>query len=153
MSALLDTLPRFRPMREADLDAVLAVENAIYAHPWTRGNFEDSLRAGYGCWMLEWREVLVGYGVLMPGAGETHLLNISVAADWQRQGHGRSLLEFFVARSRELRATALFLEVRPSNRAARALYAANGFREIGRRPRYYPAAGGREDAILMGRQL
>ncbi len=153
MSAQLETLPRFRPMREADLDGVLEVENVIYPHPWSRGNFEDSLRAGYGCWLLEWRQALVGYGVLMPGAGEAHLLNISVARDWQRQGHGRALLDFFVARSRELRATALFLEVRPSNAAARALYAGQGFRELGRRPHYYPAVAGREDAILMGRQL
>ena len=153
MSAQLEPVPRFRPMREADLDAVLEAENAIYPQPWTRGNFEDSLRAGYACWLLEWRQALVGYGVLMPGAGEAHLLNISVAHDWQRQGHGRALLDFFVTRSREMRADALFLEVRPSNAAARALYAATGFCELGRRPRYYPAVGGREDAILMGRNL
>ena len=153
MSAQLDTLPRFRPLREADLDGVAAIERELYSHPWTRGNFDDSLRAGYSCWVMESDGLLCAYGVLMLGAEEAHLLNLSVAHAFQRRGFGRKLLEFFVLRSREFGARAMFLEVRPSNEAGRALYTTAGFRTLGVRPRYYPAAKGREDAILMGRDL
>lgn len=140
-------------MREADLDTVAAVEADIYSHPWTRGNFEDSLRAGYSAWVLEGGGELRAYGVLMMGVGEAHLLNLSVARAWQRRGVGRELLSFLAARAREMGAGMLLLEVRPSNGAARALYAADGFRELAVRRNYYPAHGGREDAVVMGRPL
>ena len=80
MSAILKDaprkLPRLTPMRNADLAEVLSIEDAVYSHPWTRGNFADSLRAGYQCWT--WRDggELLGYFVLLVAAGEGHLLNL-----------------------------------------------------------------------------
>jgi [ribosomal protein S18]-alanine N-acetyltransferase len=150
MSAQFDTLPRLRPLRAADLDRVMEIEPAIYSHPWTRGNFEDSLKAGYSCWAIDSAGTLAGYGVLMTGVREAHLLNLSVATEWQGRGLGRHLLEQFIALARDSDAVQMFLEVRPSNVAARHLYADVGFREITVRRGYYPAARGREDAILMG---
>lgn len=150
MSAQLDNLPEFRPMRAADLDRVMQVEPGLYTHPWTRGNFDDSLIAGYSCWVVECRGNLAGYGVLMLGVREAHLLNLSVAAPWQRRGFGRMLLGHFVNVARGSDAAQMFLEVRPSNAAARRLYVKFGFREITVRRGYYPSGCGREDAILMG---
>ena len=153
MSALPDTLPGFRPMREADLDSIMHIEPCIYSHPWTRGNFLDSLKAGYGCWVMEVGGDCVGYGVLMIGMREAHLLNLSVAPERQGRGYGRALLDHFIELARSAEAEQMFLEVRPSNLAARRLYAEFGFRDIAVRRGYYPADRGREDAILMGRAL
>jgi ribosomal-protein-alanine N-acetyltransferase len=153
MSAQLDNLPEFRPMRAADLDRVMEVEPALYSHPWTRGNFDDSLAAGYSCWVVECGGALAGYGVLMIGVREAHLLNLSVAAAWQHRGFGRMLLGHFVHIARGSDAAQMFLEVRPSNAAARRLYVEFGFRQITVRRGYYPSGRGREDAILMGLDL
>ncbi len=153
MSAVLSAAPVFRPMRAADLDAVLAIERSIYTHPWTPGNFRDALQAGYSCWVIECGGHVAGYGVLMIGVREAHLLNLSVAADWQGRGLGRSLLHHFITIARGCEAQRIFLEVRPSNEAARSLYADTGFHELCVRHGYYPAGAGREDAILMGLDL
>lgn len=153
MSAQLDDLPNLRPMRPADLDRIMAIEPVIYTHPWTRGNFDDSMRVGYSCWVIDFGGAVAGYGVLMVGVREAHLLNLSVAPEWQGRGLGRSLLEHFVRIGRESDAQQMFLEVRPSNTSARRLYAQFGFRDISVRRGYYPAAGGREDAMLMGLML
>ena len=150
MSAQLDNLPELRPMRAADLDRVMELEPVLYAHPWTRGNFDDSLAVGYSCRVLEFGGALAGYGVLMIGVREAHLLNLSVATAWQRRGFGRMLLDHFVQVARAGEAAQLLLEVRPSNRVARRLYVEFGFREITVRRGYYPSGRGREDAILMG---
>ena len=149
MSAVLRPGPELARMREDDLDQVVAIENAIYSHPWTRGNFADSLRAGYEChtWRLEGE--LVGYFILMAAAGEAHLLNLSVSAPHQRSGHGKALLSEAVEVARALHARNLFLEVRPSNSAAQALYTRFGFRTIAVRRGYYPAHAGREDALVL----
>jgi ribosomal-protein-alanine N-acetyltransferase len=114
-------------MTEADLRAVLEIEEAIYAFPWTPGNFRDSLRAGYSCWVYRDGEELIGYAVLILAAGEAHLLNLSVAARAQSRGHGRSLLSNVVGVAREHGAKVLFLEVRPSNEVGQRLYAGYGF--------------------------
>jgi [ribosomal protein S18]-alanine N-acetyltransferase len=153
MSAVLKDAPRLARMTERDLDEVLAIENVIYTHPWTRGNFLDSLLAGYECrtWRLE-RE-LIGYFILMAGAGEAHLLNLSVAAAHQRSGHGSALLREASAMARGMRAEQLFLEVRPSNLGAQALYRRFGFRKVGVRRGYYPAHSGREDALVLSLPL
>jgi [ribosomal protein S18]-alanine N-acetyltransferase len=150
MSARLAPQVALRPMCAADLDQVMSIEPTLYSHPWTRGNFDDSLKAGYSCWVVESEASMVGYGVLMIGFREAHLLNLSVATDWQGQGLGRALLEKFVQLARQNDTVQLLLEVRPSNEGARRLYARFGFREISVRRGYYPAKGGREDAILMG---
>jgi len=153
MSAVLKDLPRLAAMRDQDLDEVLAIENAVYTHPWTRGNFADSLRSGYAC--RTWRAPgeLVGYFVLMAAAGEAHLLNLSIAAAWQRRGHGTALLGEAMRVGRDLGARNIFLEVRPSNRPGQALYERHGFREIAQRRNYYPASSGREDALVLSRAL
>ncbi|MBI2312208.1 MAG: ribosomal protein S18-alanine N-acetyltransferase [Betaproteobacteria bacterium] len=153
MSAQLDTAPVVRPMRATDLDAVVAVEEVVYPFPWTRGNFGDSIKAGYHCRVCEVAGELVAYGVMMIGADEAHLLNLSVAAEWQRQGLGRFLLHHFVRIARDCRAGMMYLEVRPTNTAARTLYESEGFHEIALRRNYYPAENGREHAVVMGLTL
>ena len=153
MSARLDILPRYRRMTARDLDAVMEIENAIYPYPWTRGNFSDSLDAGYHCWIIEDDGAVIGYCVVMIAAGEAHLLNLSIAPGWQRRGLGSALLRFVIDLARNHMAGKIYLEVRPSNLAARALYGRAGFAEIGWRRAYYPAAAGREDALVMGLDL
>ena len=154
MSAVLQENPTYRPMRSSDLDAVLVIERAIYTHPWTLGNFRDSLQAGYSCWIMECAGYLVGYGVVMPGVKEAHLLNVSIAQPLQRRGLGRQLLEYFIRVARGWEAERMLLEVRPSNVAARALYEDAGFSAKAVRREYYPVDGkGREDAILMALDL
>jgi ribosomal-protein-alanine N-acetyltransferase len=153
MSAVLKHLPRLAAMRDADLQEVLAIEKDVYTHPWTRGNFADSLRSGYAC--RTWRAdgVLVGYFVLMAAANEAHLLNLSIAAAWQRRGHGTALLGEAMRIGRDMGAHNVFLEVRPSNLPGQALNERHGFAKIAQRRNYYPAPGGREDALVYSRAL
>ncbi len=153
MSAVLKDAPRLSRMRESDLAEVMAIEDAIYSHPWTRGNFADSLRAGYQCWTWRLDDELLGYFVLLVAAGEAHLLNLSVAAARQRAGHGSGLLKEAMRLARGRGAQHMFLEVRPSNLAGKALYERFGFREVAVRPGYYPAHAGREDALVLTRAL
>jgi [ribosomal protein S18]-alanine N-acetyltransferase len=142
-----------RPMQLADLEPVLGIELRAYPFPWTRGIFEDCLRAGYPSWVLQEGAAIIGYAVLSVAAGEGHVLNVCVDPALQRRGHGRRLLHALLHLARGRGAQRLFLEVRPSNPAAIALYESEGFNEIGRRPRYYPAHDGREDAIVMAMEL
>ena len=149
MSAVLKDAPQLSPMRESDLEEVMAIERAIYSHPWTRGNFVDSLNAGYECRCLRLGTELLGYFVVMVAAQEAHLLNLSIDAGHQRRGLGSGLLRDAADLARRLGARNVFLEVRPSNRGAQALYTRFGFRKIGTRRGYYPAQAGREDAIVL----
>ena len=153
MSAQLDNLPRYRSMTPGDLDTVMAIENEVYPHPWTRGNFCDSLAAGYHCRIMELSGEVVGYSVVSVGAGEAHLLNLSISAQWQRRGLGREMLRFMIGLTREFFAHKIYLEVRPSNLAGRTLYASAGFIEVATRRDYYPGQGGREDAVIMELEL
>jgi ribosomal-protein-alanine N-acetyltransferase len=153
VSAVLRPAPAFEPMRESDLRAVLEIEEGIYEFPWTLGNFRDSLRAGYACWVIRESRRVIGYAILMLAAGEAHLLNLSVAAAWQRRGHGRKLLHNVVQLAREHKAKILFLEVRPTNEVGQRLYSGHGFRQIGVRRGYYPARKGREDALVLALDL
>lgn len=153
MSAQLDILPLYRRMSVGDLDAVMAIEERVYAQPWTRGNFTDSMDAGHHCWIAELRGMAVGYSVAAIAVGEAHLLNLSIAAAWQRRGLGAELLRFMLKLAQDYGAQRVFLEVRPSNAAARALYRRAGFSEIGVRRAYYPAETAREDALVLERVL
>ena len=153
MSAQLDSTPRYRRMVPVDLDAVMAIEKVIYPHPWTRGNFADSLVAGYHCWMREVAGEIIGYAVVAIAVGEAHLLNISIASARQRRGYGRELLAFLLKLARDYKAEKMFLEVRPSNTSGLALYVGSDFRVIGRRRGYYPDGGKPEDAIVMELKL
>ena len=156
MSALPRPAPELhaRPMQVSDLVRVLEIESAIYPFPWTRGNFSDSLKAGYDAWVFDAPAGTIGYAILMWIPDEVHLLNISVDADSQGQGHGRAMLEWLCGDARRRGARSMLLEVRPSNTAARRLYATSGFEQIGVRRGYYPAAEGtREDALVLRREL
>ena len=149
MSAQLDAQIRIRPMLDSDLAQVLRIERASYDFSWTAGNFHDSLRAGYSTWVAEQERQVLAYLVLLLGHEEGHILNLTVAPEWRRLGIATELLRHAAHTARFHRADALFLEVRPSNEGARALYRRLGFSELGVRRRYYPAADGREDAIVM----
>lgn len=143
----------FRPMTLADLDAILRIEPTIYSHPWTRGNFTDSLASGYSAWVMAQAEEIIGYALVMFVLDEAHLLNVSVAKAYQGQGLGRQLLAHLIAIALKQAAVNVFLEVRVSNKQAIGLYEAMGFCEMGIRRAYYPSKGGREDAVLMGLAL
>lgn len=145
--------PALRPMRSADLDVVMEIERRAYPFPWTHGIFRDCLQAGYPSWVMLDGDHIIGYGVVSIAAGEAHVLNVCVAPEEQGHGHGRRLLRALVRVARGHGAERMFLEVRPSNPNAIALYHDEGFNEIGRRPRYYPAHEGREDAIVMAMEL
>ncbi|MDB5989246.1 MAG: rimI [Herbaspirillum sp.] len=138
-------------MQVSDLDEVVAVEQRIYSHPWTKGNFEDSLNSAYYARLLRDAEQrLLGYFLLMPVFDEAHLLNLSVDADSQHRGYGRRLMGEAVNLARLHNLQTMLLEVRVSNRQALSFYKRYGFCEIGRRKRYYPTATtSREDAIMM----
>ncbi len=145
----------FSRMQVDDIEEVVAIENDVYPHPWTRGNFLDSLYSGYETWTLrEESGPLAGYFLLMLAVDEAHLLNISVRRSLQGRGVGRMQLDKVAELSKENGMSSVLLEVRPSNERALAVYQRYGFIEIGRRKGYYPAAGNtREDAIVMRFQL
>lgn len=155
MSAVFNPVEaEFQPLTESDLDAVLSIENLAYAHPWTRGNFIDSLRSGYQAQMLTAGGVLIGYFVAMKGVDEVHLLNVTVAPDHQNQGWGWVLLDGLALWSRGQGAQWLWLEVRASNTRAQQIYEHQGYRRVGERKNYYPAFNGvREDAVVMSLKL
>lgn len=137
------------PMRAEHVDAVHRIERDVQDFPWTPGNFRDALEAGYDCSIWCEGGQIVGYGIVMPALDEVHLLAIGIARGRQREGRGRRLLAALMAQARARGAVRMLLEVRPTNVAARALYATTGFEAIGVRKDYYPAAHGREDALVL----
>ncbi|TXG87367.1 MAG: ribosomal-protein-alanine N-acetyltransferase [Rhodocyclaceae bacterium] len=149
MSAVLAPRVEMLPMNANDLDDVLAIESAVYPFPWTRGNFADSLAAGYSAWVCRIGGELVGYAVIMMVLDEAHLLNISVDQSRHGMGFGARLLRHAMSVARTLGARMLLLEVRPSNERALQLYKHFGFVRIGVRKAYYPAHDGREDALVL----
>jgi len=159
MSAVLRDKRLLLPLGVTQLEAVLEIERHAYEFPWTHGNFIDSLAAGYVARAIYGeRGEMLGYFIAMPGVDEMHLLNLTVAPAFQRQGHARFLLDELVAVCRERHAAQLWLEVRQSNERARALYLRYGFQSIGTRRGYYPASrathpSGREDAAVMSLQV
>ena len=155
MSAVLKTAEvRFEPLVEARLDEIVAIETRAYEHPWSRGNFADSLRSGYQAQVLVGGTTVLGYFVAMKGVDEVHLLNITVAPEHQSQGWGRLILDAIALWARGQGAQWLWLEVRVSNARAQHIYERHGYRRVGERKGYYPAAHGqREDAIVMSLKL
>ena len=155
MSAVFKTMEAgFEPMTEARLDEVVAIEGRAYHHPWTRGNFADSIRSGYQAQLLCGGGTVLGYFVAMKGVDEVHLLNITVAPQHQGQGWGRVMLDALALWSRAQGAQWLWLEVRVSNARAKAIYERYGFRHVGTRRNYYPGdASTREDAVVMSLAL
>lgn len=149
MAAVVKPVIQVRGMRADDLATVSAMENASYDFPWSAGIFSDCVKAGHPCWVLCVDQDIAGYGILSMGAGEAHVLNLCIGPDFRGRGLGRHLLGRLLDIARWNGAERIFLEVRPSNPLAKTLYESVGFNEIGRRPRYYPAKNGREDAIVM----
>lgn len=143
-----------RDMTEDDLESVLRIEREVHAYPWTPGNFSDALRSKYVCKIYESEtDRMIGYAVLMPAVDEMELLDIAIDAEHQRRGFGGNLLEELAVLARRANMRRMVLEVRASNEAAVGLYRKSGFTDIGLRRDYYRAKNGREDAILMGRNL
>jgi ribosomal-protein-alanine N-acetyltransferase len=154
MSAILkEPALNFRPMLEGDLPEIIGIERHSYPHPWTQIIFGDCLHAGYSCWVCGRNGMIEAYGILSVAAGEAHLLNICVRDESRQQGVGRKMLRHLVAIARRHDTEVIFLEVRTSNLAARALYEDEGFNELGNRRDYYPAGNGREDALILARTL
>jgi ribosomal-protein-alanine N-acetyltransferase len=155
MSAVFKSFEaQFEPLTEARLDEVVAIEARAYEHPWTRGNFVDSLRSGYQAQLLGAEGKVIGYFVAMMGVDEVHLLNITVAPEFQGQGWGRVLLDALALWARGQGAQWLWLEVRASNARAQRIYEHHGYRRVGERKGYYPARlGKREDAVVMSLPL
>lgn len=153
MSAVPQSQLNFRRLRATDLAEVARTEKALYEFPWSPGNFRDSLEAGYDCWGVCHGNALIGYAVLMVALDEAHLLNFAIAPEWQGQGVGRAFLAHMIDVAKGARCEIVYLEVRPGNVAARNLYRSVGFQQIAIRPNYYPASGGREDALFLGLTL
>ena len=153
VAILKEEQPALRAMTLEDVERVVTLETESYEFPWTFGIFRDCLRAGYECWVLATAHEIFGYGVLSVAASEAHLLNVCIGRAHQGAGHGTRLVRRMIDLARWHRAARMFLEVRPSNERAIAMYDHIGFNEIGRRPNYYPAKRGREDAIVMAIEL
>jgi len=154
MSAVIErSIPDLRPMSYEDIESVFAIEEVAQPFPWTRAIFQDCLRVGYCCWVLEQDGAIIAYGVMSVAAGESHILNLCVQPDWQGLGLGTTILNYLLDLARKHRADTALLEVRPSNQGAIRLYQAVGFDDVGMRRNYYPAGRGREDALIMARDL
>jgi ribosomal-protein-alanine N-acetyltransferase len=144
-----DLPPTIRPMCQSDIAGISAIENDTYDFPWSSGIFRDCLLAGYTNIVLDHDGDVVGYGVMSIAAGEAHLLNICVEGNLRRNGEGRRLLGHLLGVAREAISERVFLEVRPSNEIAMALYHSVGFSVLGIRPAYYKSTQGSEDAVVL----
>ena len=154
MSAVVSApAPLIRPMSGHDLPAVMKVENAAYEFPWTLPIFRDCLRVGCHCYVYESPQGIVGHGIMSVAVGECHILNICVHPGYQRRGLGEGMVYFLLDLARLKKARMALLEVRASNTAAYRLYTKLGFDEVGLRKNYYPARAGREDAIILAKDL
>ena len=142
-----------RAMGHDDLSLVSDIERRSYEFPWSHGVFRDCLLAGYHCMVLERDGRVAGYGILSIAAGEAHILNLCVDPGYRSHGYGERLLDAILAQSRASNVREIFLEVRPSNVTALALYRKKGFHSVARRPAYYQASQGREDAAVLAKKL
>ena len=142
-----------RDMTHEDLSMVSDIERRSYEFPWSHGVFRDCLLAGYQNIVLLRGGEVAGYGVLSVAAGEAHILNICVNPDYRSRGYGEKLLDEMLFRARTASVRQVFLEVRPSNERAIALYRKKGFHQVANRPAYYQAHQGREDAAVLAKKL
>ena len=142
-----------RPMERADLMPIADIEKAAYEFPWAYETFRDCFKIGYHCWVGERARQVVSYGICTVGAGESHVLNVCVAPEYHGNGYGRLMLQRLIDDAARFKVASMFLEVRPSNPNAIKLYQSMGFNETGVRKDYYPARNGREDALVMAREL
>jgi [ribosomal protein S18]-alanine N-acetyltransferase len=138
-----------RKMQQEDVDGVMAIENVVCEFPWTASIFSDCIKVGYSCWVLDDQKEIVGYGLLSVAAEEAHILNICIRPENQRQGLGLRMMKHLIKQSRYLNSNSVYLEVRVSNHGAYDLYRKLGFIQTSERKDYYPAKGGREDALVL----
>lgn len=156
MSAVLEGLNfegQFRLMSEDDLEVIIAIEESVYPFPWTHGIFDDCLKIGYLCQVLELNGKIVAYAVMSVAVGEAHLLTIVVPENEQSKGYGKRMLNEMIQHAVKDNASTMYLEVRISNKTAIKLYHQRGFNELGIRNNYYPAENGREDALILALDL
>ena len=155
MSSIISPQDKFfaRNMRYSDVDLVVSNETIAYKYPWTKQNFIDCLQSGYQCWVLADKQKIIAHGVISIAICDSHLLTLCVHPQFQRLGFGRRMLILLLDRAAKLNSSECFLEVRISNETAISLYKSIGFDAVGSRKGYYPAAQGREDAIIMSRTL
>lgn len=144
---------KFRPMTSDDINNIMKLEITLHPYPWTKGIFNDCIKAGYLCFIGEIDDEIIAYSALSYGAGESHILNISVAKPHQGKGFGRQLIQFMMQQAKDKQADMVLLEVRGSNKNAIALYESQGFNEIGIRKSYYKTPNGKEDALMLAKQL
>ena len=142
-----------RAMNHDDLSQVSDIERRSYDFPWSHGVFRDCLLAGYTCVVLERDDTVAGYGILSVAAGEAHILNLCVDPNYRSHGYGERLIDEILLRARAASVREIFLEVRPSNQTALALYRKKGFHQVANRPAYYQAHDGREDAAVLVKKL
>jgi len=142
-----------REMNHDDLAMVSDIERRSYEFPWSHGVFRDCLLAGYQCLALIREDRVAGYTILSIAAGEAHILNLCIDPEFRAHGYGARLLDELLYRARAASVREIFLEVRPSNETALALYRKKGFHQIAARPSYYQAIEGREDAAVMAKKL
>ena len=140
-------------MRELDIERVLDIERGAYGFPWSESIFRDCLRVGYCCWVVIQARDLQGYGIMQIAAEEAHVLNLCIERGCQGQGLGRAMLRGLMDVARDHAALSMYLEVRPSNEVALALYNSEEFKTVGIRRGYYPSSPGREDAFILSRSL
>ncbi len=146
-------LMRLRKMESDDIPAVLKIEGKNYQYPWSENIFRDCFTAiHYSCWVCEDEDSIIAYAIISMAAGEAHIMNISVDPELQGLGVGRKMMDHLIEIGRK-KAETMFLEVRPSNKSAIALYKKLGFNEVGVRKDYYPTENGREDAVMLALEL
>jgi ribosomal-protein-alanine N-acetyltransferase len=142
-----------RTMVHDDVAQVSDIERRSYDFPWSHGVFRDCLLAGYHCVVIQRNNQVIGYSILSVAAGEAHILNLCVDPSYREHGYGEQLLDEILDRAALVEVREIFLEVRPSNVKAIALYKKKDFRQVAERPAYYQAAGGREDAAVLSKVL
>ena len=142
-----------RPMIEQDVTSIINIEDNAYDFPWNKTIFQDCLHAGYCSWVIEFNNILVGYGIMLITSDESHILNLCIHPDYQSRGIGKLLFNHFLVLDRRENIHRIFLEVRPTNFKAIRLYLSMGFNEIGKRRNYYPTKIGREDALILAKTL
>ena len=145
--------PSIRVMVHDDLKQTSDIERRSYDFPWSHGVFRDCLLAGYNCIVIERVDLVVGYAILSIAAGEAHILNLCVDPNYRHLRYGERLLDEVLLRARRADVKQIFLEVRPSNTAALALYKKKDFHQVTQRPAYYQAKDGREDAAVLCKVL
>lgn len=144
---------QIRTMTHEDLALVSDIERRSYEFPWSHGVFRDCLLAGYQCVVLQRDDEVAGYSILSVAAGEAHILNICIDPTYRSMGYGERLLDDVLFRARSSSVREIFLEVRPSNMHALALYKKKDFHKVANRPAYYQASEGREDAQVLVKKL